>query len=174
VIKHDPKGLFPGLTDFPRNERPPVFPVFVAFRVMVAVGMVLIASGLVGLWLWWRGRLFDTRWYLRLVAPMWPLGFVGIVTGWIVTEVGRQPWIATGILRTANAISPVPASSVAVSLLAFVLVYTVVFGVGIVYVRRLLRRGPVAPAHGPEGALPNRPLAAAQAAVHEGTLDGGH
>jgi cytochrome d ubiquinol oxidase subunit I len=173
VIKHDPKGLFPGLTDFPRNERPPVFPVFVAFRVMVAVGMVLIACGVVGLWLWWRGRLFDTRWYLRLVAPMWPLGFVGIVTGWIVTEVGRQPWIATGILRTADAISPVPASSVAVSLLAFVLVYTVVFGVGIVYVRRLLGRGPVAPAHGPEGALPNRPLAAAQAAVHEGTLDGG-
>jgi cytochrome bd ubiquinol oxidase subunit I len=172
LITHDPGGLFPGLTDFPRDERPPVVPVFFAFRVMVVIGLLLIASGLSGAWLWWRGRLFTTRWYLHFVAPMWPLGFVAILAGWMVTEIGRQPWVATGILRTADAISPVSAAAVATSLAAFIVVYTVVFGVGIVYVRRLLRRGPVAATQAPEGALPNRPLAAAQAAMQDETLKG--
>ena len=103
---------------------------------------------------------------------MWPLGFVAILAGWMVTEIGRQPWLATGILRTADAISPVSAASVATSLAAFVVVYTVVFGIGIVYVRRLIQRGPAGVTQAAEDALPNRPLAAGQAAFQDETLKG--
>jgi cytochrome d ubiquinol oxidase subunit I len=158
IVTHSPDGTFPGLKEFPRSDRPPVPAVFFAFRVMVGIGLVLIAVGVVGAWLWWRRRLFTTRWFLRAVAPLWPVGFVAILAGWIVTEVGRQPWLAYGILRTADAVSPVTWGAVATSLAAFLVVYTVVFGMGIHYVRRVLVRGPVplddaAP-------LPNRPLAA--------------
>lgn len=167
LITHDINGRFPGLSDFPRNLRPPVAPVFFSFRVMVGIGVVLIAVGLVGAWLWWRKRVFDTRWYLRAVAPLWPLGFVAIIAGWMTTEIGRQPWIAYGILRTADAVSPVSYSSVATSLVAFIVVYTVVFGMGVFYIARLLRRGPVGSKQAREHALPNRPLAAAQVAEED-------
>jgi cytochrome d ubiquinol oxidase subunit I len=171
LIKHDPDGLFKGLKDFPRSERPSVVQVFFAFRIMVGIGLVLIAVGLIGAWLWWRGKVFDTRWYLRAVAPLWPAGFIAILAGWVVTETGRQPWIATGILRTADAASPISLSAVATSLIAFIVVYTVVFGMGIHYIRRLLLRGPVAPTQTPETALPNRPLAATQATTDVNTGD---
>ena len=171
VITHDPDGLFPGLKDFPRDERPPVAPVFFSFRVMLACGMLMIATGLCGAWLWWRGRLFTTPWFLKFVAPQWPLGFIAVLSGWMVTEIGRQPWLAHGILRTADAISPVSAASLVVSLSAFVIVYTLVFGMGILYVRRLLAKGPAPkPVH--DEALPNRPLSAAQDALHGGAAEG--
>lgn len=175
LITRDWQGTFPGLKDFPRDERPPVAPVFFAFRVMVGIGLVMIASGLVGAWLWWRGRLFSTSWYLRVVAQLWPLGFIAILAGWIVTEMGRQPYLVMGLLRTADAISPVSAGAVLTTLIAFVVVYTVVFGMGIAYVRRLLRKGPPPPkphAGGEEDALPNRPLAAAQYGAHDERDDG--
>jgi cytochrome d ubiquinol oxidase subunit I len=139
--------------------------VFFSFRIMVAIGMLMIAIGLAGAWLWWRGRLFDTRWFLRPVGYTWPLGFIAILAGWMVTEIGRQPWVVYGVLRTSQATSPVLTSSVAISLALFVLVYCVVFGVGVLYIRRLLQKGPVPVAHGPDAALPNRPLSAAQRAA---------
>ncbi len=161
VLTHDPQGLFPGLRDFARNQRPPVIPVFVAFRLMVGLGVLMLAIGVVGAVLWLRKRLFTTPWFLKPVGRSWPLGFVAIIAGWIVTEVGRQPWLAYGILRTADATSPVAASTVALSLALFVLVYGVVFSIGIVYIHRMLRKGPQPVSPGPE-ALPNRPLSAAQ------------
>ncbi len=167
IITHDPQGLFPGLKDFAPEDRPPVWPVFFAFRIMVGVGMLMIAMGLAGAWLWWRGRLFDTRWYLKFVGQAWWLGFAGILAGWMVTEIGRQPWLVYGTLRTAQATSPILTSTVAVSLALFVLVYCVVFGVGILYVRRLLQKGPTPKLHEAEPGLPNRPLSAAQRAAHE-------
>jgi cytochrome d ubiquinol oxidase subunit I len=175
IITHDPNGLFPGLKDFPRDQRPPIWPVFWAFRVMVAVGLALLAIGVVACWLWWRGKLFETRWFLKPVGYAWPLGFVGILAGWFTTEIGRQPWVAYGILRTADAASPVSAAAVAVSLLLFVGVYCVVFGVGIWYVRRLVAKGPQpevqkAP-HAPQG-LPNRPLSTADEAVRDDPTPG--
>ena len=167
LITHRPDGLFPGLKDFPRDQRPPVAPVFFAFRAMVGIGLLMIAIGLVGAWLWWRKRLFTTTWYLRAVAPCWPLGFLAILTGWIVTETGRQPWVASGILRTADAISPLPAETVRASLLAFIVVYTVVFGIGIFYVQRLIRRGPVDPSQDDGEVLAHQPLSAGNVAVRE-------
>jgi cytochrome d ubiquinol oxidase subunit I len=175
IIKHDPNGLFPGLKDFPRDERPPVWPVFFAFRVMVAVGLAMLAIGFAAGWLWWRGRLFSSPRFLKVVGYAWPLGFVGILAGWFTTEIGRQPWVAYGILRTADAASPVSAAAVAVSLALFVCVYTVVFGVGIWYVRRLVEKGPQPivqkPPTAPHG-LPNRPLSTADEAVRGGPLPG--
>ena len=108
---------------------------------------------------WARGRLEDSRRFLRLAAWTWPLGFIAIIAGWTVAEVGRQPWLATGVLRTADAASPVAASSVGVTLVLFVLVYFAVFGTGIVYINRLIRKGPSPDKAPPEG-VPNRPLSA--------------
>jgi len=164
VLTHDANGLFPGLRDFKPENRPPVAPVFFMFRLMLAIGALLIVIGFVGAVLWWRGRLFETRWFLKPISYCWPLGFIAILAGWIVTEVGRQPWAAYGILRTADATSPVAASTVAISLALFVLVYVVVFSIGILYIYRMLMKGPQAASqtpHAPEG-LPNRPLSAAQ------------
>jgi cytochrome bd ubiquinol oxidase subunit I len=121
--------------------------------------------------LWWRKRLFTTRWYLRLAQPAWPVGFLAILAGWLTTESGRQPYIAYGILRTDQALSPVAASTVATSLVAFVLVYTIVFSIGIRYIYKLIVvKGPegaaLEPATLPEG-LPNRPLSTADQPLRE-------
>jgi len=134
-------GLFPGLNDVPPQDRPPVPNVFFGFRIMVGIGLYMIAAAWLGAWLLWRGQLFETRWYLKLVAQTWWVGFVAVIAGWVVTESGRQPWIVQGILRTADAVSPVPAASVAATLILFVVVYGVVFSFGIYFINRLIARG---------------------------------
>jgi cytochrome bd ubiquinol oxidase subunit I len=161
IIKHDLNGRFAGLKDFPKADRPPVLPVFFAFRIMVGIGVAFITLGLTGAFLWSRRKLFTTRWYLRAATFAWPLGFIAIIAGWVTTETGRQPYVAYGITRTANALSPVAAGIVAASFAAFLLVYTVVFSIGVYYIRRLVLGGPK-PAAMHTGALPqglpNRPL----------------
>jgi cytochrome d ubiquinol oxidase subunit I len=142
--------------------------VFFAFRSMVGIGIIIIAFGLVGVWLWWRRTLFDTRWYLWPAAHSWWLGFVAVISGWIVTESGRQPWVAHGILRTADAVSPVPAASMMTTLVLFVLVYGVVFTMGIYYINRLIALGPQGrAAEPPESGTPVRPLSAVIDAARE-------
>jgi len=162
ILTHDPAGLFPGLASVPAADRPPVLPVFFAFRVMVGIGLVTIAAGLFGLWLWWRGRLFTTRWYLQLAAHGWWIGFVAVIAGWTVTETGRQPWIARGILRTADAASPVGGGRIATTLALFVIVYAIVFAMGIYYINRLIDRGPVDRVGAPPKMFFTRPFAAAR------------
>jgi cytochrome bd ubiquinol oxidase subunit I len=162
ILTHDPNGLFPGLKSVPPQDRPPLLNVFFAFRIMLAVGFFMIASALFGAWLIWRGRLFDTRWYLRIMAHSWWIGFVAVNAGWIVTESGRQPWIVHGVLRTADAISPVTGASVAATLALFVIVYGIVFAMGIYYINRLIALGPK-PA-GKEASPVRSPLSAAQGA----------
>jgi cytochrome d ubiquinol oxidase subunit I len=165
IITHDVDGRFPGLKDFPRDERPPVVPVFFAFRVMVGLGAVMIAIGGIGAWLWWRKRLFDTRWFLRPVVHAWPLGFIALLAGWIVTEVGRQPWLAWGILRTADAVSPVSTGAVALSFALIVVTYSIVFSIGVWYINKLMRKGPVQALLEPPVGVANRPLSAATEAA---------
>jgi cytochrome bd ubiquinol oxidase subunit I len=168
ILTHSLDGLFPGLKTVPPADRPPLAPPFFAFRVMVGIGVIIIAAGFAGLWLWWRRRLFDTRWYLRLAAHGWWLGFVAVISGWIVTETGRQPWLAYGILHTADAVSPVPGASVATTLVLFVLVYGVVFAMGIYYINRLIAKGPEGrAAEAPEIGSPVRPLSSAIEAGRE-------
>lgn len=106
------------------------------------------------------------RWYILPVQHAWPLGFLAILAGWWTTESGRQPWIAHGILRTKDALSPVSFESVLTSLVLFVIVYAVVFSTGIYYINRLINKGP-APEITPTDSVPSRPLSAAEGAVRE-------
>jgi cytochrome d ubiquinol oxidase subunit I len=164
ILTHRWNGHFPGLKDVPPEQRPPVTSIFFSFRIMVAIGLALIALGLTGALLWWRRRLLTSTRYLRIAQFTWPIGFIAILAGWLTTESGRQPYIAYGILRTDHALSPVSAATIATSLTAFVLLYTVVFSIGIYYINKLIAQGPAGatlePAPLPEG-LPNRPLSAA-------------
>ncbi|AXK83388.1 cytochrome ubiquinol oxidase subunit I [Pseudolabrys taiwanensis] len=163
ILTHSWNGLIPGLKSVPPSERPPVVPVFFAFRIMVGIGLFMIAAALLGAFLWWRGSLFEQRWYLRVMAQCWWIGFVAVISGWVVTETGRQPWIAYGILRTADAISPVPGATVAGTLALFVVTYGIVFWFGIYYINRLIVRGPDQPAAvKPSDTFSNRPIAAAR------------
>ncbi len=172
VLTHSWDGAVPALTDFAASERPPVKPVFYAFRIMVGTGMLMLLLALVSGWSWWRGRLRDSRWLHGAWNLMLPAGFVAIVAGWFVTEIGRQPWVVYGLLRTASAVSEVSATSVALSLAVYVLAYAVVFGFGIAYLYRMLRRGPLP--HEPEPdtdegeRTPARPISASDASLEDG------
>ncbi|MGD9844214.1 MAG: cytochrome ubiquinol oxidase subunit I [Variibacter sp.] len=167
ILTHKLDGLFPGLKSVPPQDRPPVWSVFYAFRIMVGIGLLMIAAGLFGVWLWWRGRLFTTRWYLKAASWGWWIGFVAVLSGWLVTESGRQPWVAYGILRTADATSPVLAINIAQTLALFVLVYGVVFGAGIYYINRLIEHGPVGAAVENPKTAGGPPIGAADAAGRE-------
>src|ERR1017187_9687998 len=113
ILTHRADGVVQGLKSVPREDRPNVPIVFFAFRAMVAIGFALIAIAWTGLWLRWRGRLYDTPWFSFVCAFSSPFGFVAILSGWTVTEVGRQPWLVYGQLRTADAVAPVAAGAVA-------------------------------------------------------------
>jgi len=170
ILTHDPNGRVPALKDFAPRDRPPVLPGFLGFRLMVAIGLTLIALGLTGAWLWFRGRLFTSRWFLRIAALAWPLGFTAILAGWITTETGRQPFVVYGILRTADAASPVAGGAVVASLAAFIVVYCIVFTIALYFIRKLMRHGPQGAAiettsPGSPGA--NRPLSSAQQPIRE-------
>ena len=150
ILKHALDAPLAGLDTVPRDEQPPVAIVFWSFRVMVAIGFLMLAVGLWSLWARWHHRLFDDRWLHRFALVMAPSGLVAVLAGWITTEVGRQPWVVYGAMRTAEAASPLGASAVATSLVAFVVVYFAVFGAGVVYLLRLMARPPEAGEQGPE------------------------
>jgi len=164
VLTHEWDGEVTGLKSFPPEDRPnPIIPFF-AFRVMVGIGLIMIAVGIAGSVLWLMGRLWTSRWFLRALVWVSPLGFLAVLSGWFVTEVGRQPWTVYGVLRTADAVSPVPGGSVLASLVLFVLVYGIVFGAGLYYILKLVQRGPDEAPPVPEeeeADLSRRPMAAA-------------
>lgn len=150
ILGHSWDAEIRGLTAFPRDQRPTnVALVFWSFRVMVGLGFLMIFLGFAALWLRWRGRLYGTPWFLRWAVAMGPSGLIAVTAGWIVTEVGRQPYTVYGLLRTADSVSPIAAPAVAASLLAFVIVYFLVFGAGIAYLFRLFAQPPRAHEPGP-------------------------
>jgi cytochrome d ubiquinol oxidase subunit I len=124
-LTHSWNGEVQGLKAVSRDDRPYVPIVFFAFRIMVGIGILLLATAIAGAVLRWRGRLYDTRWFQFLAMAVTPLGFLAVLAGWTTTEAGRQPWIIYGRLRTADAIAPVSAHAVTLSLLIFFLVYNV-------------------------------------------------
>jgi len=150
ILKHDPDAPLAGLDTIPPDERPPVGPVFWAFRVMVGIGFAMLGIGLWSLIARWGRKLYDWRWLHRAAVAMGPSGLVAVIAGWITTEVGRQPWTVYGLMRTAESASPLDAPAVAASLAAFVVVYTAVFGVGVWYILRLMAAGVHTGEHGPE------------------------
>jgi cytochrome d ubiquinol oxidase subunit I len=142
ILTHHVDGVVKGLKDFPRDQLPPVAIPFFAFRIMVGLGLLMLAVVLAGWILRLRGRLADTAWFLRLCEWTSPIGFVAVIAGWTTTEVGRQPWTVYGLLRTADSVSPsLTGTDVLLSLLGYMIVYLVMFPTGFVLMRRLVRRG---------------------------------
>lgn len=143
ILTHELDGRIEGLKAFPEDERPPVAIPFFAFRIMVGIGLLMLAVGLWSLWARYRGNLYGDRrlhWAALLMAPS---GFVAVIAGWFTTEVGRQPFTVYGLMRTSESLSPVAAPAVGASLTAFVIVYFLVFGTGVFYLLRLMSRTPV-------------------------------
>ena len=168
ILTHSWAGQIPGLKDFPPDQRPNSLIVFWSFRVMVGLGVLMILLGAWSLWLRRRGRIWSRRPFLRFALWMGPAGLVAILAGWTTTEVGRQPWVVYGVLRTADAVSPHGAGSLALTLGLFVVAYFFVFGTGTAYVLRMIRKGPQRfelqrPTEGGPGEdrTPMRPMSAA-------------
>ncbi|MCY1367547.1 Cytochrome bd terminal oxidase subunit I [compost metagenome] len=143
ILTHSLDQQVPALKEFPREDRPNSTVVFWSFRIMVALGMLMILVGLWSLWLRWRGGLFRSRPFLYLCLWMGPSGLIAILAGWFTTEVGRQPWVVYGLMRTADAVSNQSVAQMSLTLVSFVVVYFVLFGTGIGYMMRLVRKGPV-------------------------------
>ena len=140
ILTHDLTSPLPGLKDFPVDERPPVGIVFWSFRIMVALGFAMLGLGVWALVARLRGTLFDRKWLHRAAMAMGPTGFVAVLAGWITTEVGRQPWTVYGLLSTNDSVAPIEAAAVASSLIAFILVYFLLFGAGTFYILRLMNK----------------------------------
>src|ERR1700741_3219445 len=156
-------GRVEGLKNTPRDLQPRMGVVFYAFRIMYALAMVMFAVGVTSLWLRFRGKLFSSRWFLWILVFMTPSGIIATLAGWYVAETGRQPWVIYGMLRTVDAISPVPAQALLSTLIAFVCVYAVFLTAFLIFAFRIIRRGPgEAPPHAEaSGSLKNafRPYA---------------
>jgi cytochrome d ubiquinol oxidase subunit I len=171
LLTHTWDGHIPALKDFPSEDRPNSTIVFWTFRVMVGIGALTILLALAGLLLRRGGRLYSSGAFLRAMLLMGPAGLVAILAGWFTTEIGRQPWIIYGLMRTADAVSPVSATQLGLGLAVFVVVYCLVFGTGTGYLLKIIAKGPQAdahPDHAPQGGpgetrTPARPLSAAQA-----------
>ena len=163
-LTHDLNGEVKGLKEWPKQDRPPVAVVYFAFRIMVGIGLLMLAIVITGLILWRRGRLFETRWYLRVCQIAGASGFIAVLAGWTVTEVGRQPWVVYGLMRTSAGVAPSLATTdVVISLTAYVLAYAVIFGGGYVLMRRLIRIGPTSATEAEpfnEATRPMRPMSA--------------
>ena len=132
-----------GLDTFPAEDRPPVFVPFWTFRLMVGMGLIMLAVSWFGIWLRFRGRLETTRWFLWAAFASFPTGFVAVLMGWFTAEIGRQPWVVYGLLRTKDAVTPsLVTADVMFSLLAYIAVYAVIYSFGLYYIYRVLRDGP--------------------------------
>jgi cytochrome d ubiquinol oxidase subunit I len=142
ILTHTWSGEIQGLKDFPAADRPNSTIVFWTFRLMVGMGFLMLALGLLGLLLRRGGKLYESRLLQWFALFMGPSGLIALLAGWVTTEAGRQPWVVYGVLRTADASSALSAQQVGSSLLIFVLVYFLVFGTGIYYMLKLMAKGP--------------------------------
>ena len=151
-----------GLSAFPPEDRPPVIIPFFAFRIMVGMGLIMLAVSWLGLLLLWRGRLERARSFLWAAFLSFPSGFIAVLCGWFTAEVGRQPWVVYGLLRTKDAITPsLTVGQALFSLVGYVAVYAVIYAFGLAYIYRLLRAGPAVEAAGVGPVTPGRPMAIA-------------
>jgi cytochrome bd ubiquinol oxidase subunit I len=170
-LTHSWDGAVKGLKDFPPDQRAPVAVVYFSFRIMVGIGLLMLAMVAAGLVLMARKQLDQSRWYLRLCEFTVCLGFLAVIAGWTTTEVGRQPWTIYGLMRTADSVSPsLTGANVLLSLLLYVAVYLVIFPVGISVMLRIVRRGPAASEdESPIGSgRPKSPIEALAAGAPEG------
>ena len=172
ILTHEIEGEVPGLKQFPPDERPNPEILFWTFRIMVAIGLLMVAVAATHLVLRLRGRLYTADWFHRVLVACMPVGFVAILAGWFTTEIGRQPWVVYGLVRTSEGVTPsLTTTAVLISLVTFVVVYSIIYGAGTYYLIRLLRIGPAlpldetAPQAAQEAQRPKRPLSLPGASI---------
>ncbi|MFY0990209.1 cytochrome ubiquinol oxidase subunit I [Halomonas sp. C05BenzN] len=142
ILKHSPSGVVPGISEAPPEEQPPVAIVFWSFRIMVAIGFLMIGVAIAGLWLRRGGRVYEHRGFLQVLRWMTITPFIAVLAGWIVTEVGRAPWLVYGMMTHAEGLTPSLTGGMALfTLIGYVLVYSVVFWAGVYYLTRVVRNG---------------------------------
>ncbi|WP_142781692.1 cytochrome ubiquinol oxidase subunit I [Agrobacterium sp. T29] len=166
ILTHSLDGQFPGLSEYAPEDRPNSLLVFWSFRIMVGLGILMLFLGLWSVWLRWRGKFFAQRWFLRFATWMGPSGLIAILAGWYTTEIGRQPWVVYGVMRTEHAVSNHSAIALSTTLIVFIVMYFAVFGTGISYMLKLVARGPDkshddTPHNPGQSPRPARPLSAA-------------
>ncbi|MEP9397982.1 cytochrome ubiquinol oxidase subunit I [Mesorhizobium sp. KR2-14] len=156
ILRHSASGIVPGLNDFVGNH-PPVSPVFWGFRLMVGTGIVMLVVSWLAAWFLWRRRDLP-RWLAYVLVPMTISGWVATLAGWYVTEIGRQPWLVTGVLTTQDALGPVAGSHVALTLTLYLILYLILI---VVYMGTLVHLSMKAARDGDQSPLPgvlDRPL----------------
>lgn len=152
-LRHDLTGTIAALDEFPPEDTPPVPIVFFAFRFMVGLGLLMVGQGLTSMVLRWRHRVFTARWMLRGCVLMAPAGFLAMLCGWVVTEVGRQPFTVYGLLRTADSLSSVSRQQVIGATWTILVFYLLIFGIGLWVLLRILREPPRNDEAGPQPTL---------------------
>ncbi|MDI5920346.1 cytochrome ubiquinol oxidase subunit I [Halomonas sp. LR5S13] len=172
ILTHHADGEVPGISEVPPEEQPPVWLVFWSFRVMVGIGLAMIAVALAGLWLRRGGRVFEHRGFLQLMRVMTVTPFIAVLAGWFVTETGRAPWLVYGMMTHAEGLTPSLTGGMALfTLVGYIAVYAVVFWAGIYYLTRVVRQGMLPEMHRDtvEGEVhrPMRPLSAAHATFED-------
>jgi cytochrome d ubiquinol oxidase subunit I len=165
ILTHELEGKVPGLKDFAPQDRPYVPIVFWTFRIMVGIGFLMLFVGLGFVFLTWRRQLFEASWFHWITVATTPIGFVAIIAGWFTTEIGRQPWLVQGLVRTADGVTPsLTTAGALTSLGAFLLTYAIIFTAGTYYILRLLQIGPkpsykdIEPQAQAEVGRPKRPM----------------
>ena len=160
IDEHSLNKPVTGLKAFPPEDRPRVSIVFWSFRVMVGLGLLMLGVAIAVPFLFRRRLVYHNKHFLRILIALSPSGFIAIIAGWYTAEIGRQPYVVYGLLRTAEVVSPVSAHEVSVSLALFVLVYAIVFGAGFWYLLKAIRVGPVEVELPPPLPTGRRPIAA--------------
>ncbi|WP_136487410.1 cytochrome ubiquinol oxidase subunit I [Vibrio sp. H11] len=145
ILRHSLSEPIPALQDFPIDERPYSPVIFWSFRLMVALGMLMILQGVYSLWLRRKNALYSTRWFLKFSVVMGPAGLIAILAGWFTTEIGRQPWVVYGLQKTTDAVSAHGELQMSISLIAFLVIYSAVFGFGYYYMIHQIKQGPDLP-----------------------------
>ena len=142
ILTHSFDGQIPALKEVPKADRPNVAVVFWSFRIMIGLGMLILLLALAGLFMRHKQRLYQNRAFQKFALLMGPSGLIALLAGWVTTEVGRQPWVVYGLLRTKDAVSNHGVEGVAIVLLLIILLYCAIFGTGIFYLLRLIAKGP--------------------------------
>ena len=176
ILKHDLNAPMAGLDTIPDEDQPPVAIVFWSFRIMVGIGFLMLGVAAFGLWCRFRGKLYESKALHRAALIMGPSGLVAVLAGWITTEVGRQPYTIYGLMRTSESASPLDAPVVGASLLAFIVVYFIVFGAGVFYIMRLMGHAPEHNEKGiglEDGPIRTSGITPAQQVDEQTSLDGG-
>lgn len=145
INTHSLDGELTGLKSVPPDDRPRMAPVFFTFRAMVGIGLFMLLVAVTGLVLRLRGTLYDKSWFHRVCVGMAPLGFLASIAGWLTAEIGRQPWVVHGLMRTRDAVSAISVEQVIISFTLLILAYGIIFGFYLYYLFKLIRKGPDVP-----------------------------